>query len=219
METMEGSKSALSRTLVDELIPRRIGKGEQRKIDIAEAAIHLIATKGVEGTTFELIAKRCGISRPLVVHYFPERLELFEFAVKIIRMQFQELAVQAISRGRDAPGKLEAYVDSTFDWIERFPDHVRVWSVFFHYCAVHKKFRLINTELATIGHERIMALLEAGNKEKCFAAKGLPATAKAIQSVITGALVCLITEELPISHEILKLKTRAICLGLAKGIT
>lgn len=64
-------------TLGNPLQTRREEEKEQRRQTIIDAAEHVIAKHGWEGTNFGEIAKRSRLSRSLVYFYFPDREDLF----------------------------------------------------------------------------------------------------------------------------------------------
>jgi AcrR family transcriptional regulator len=193
-------------------------KGQNRKFQIIEGAIKNFATIGIENTTPASIAKACKISRPLVLHYFKDVKSIFEVAIVYIRAEFQQLAIDAISREKTTTNQLKAYVDSTMDWVEKYPHHVRVWLLFFYYCGINEKSRQLNSELVDMGHDRITALLEIGLKSKEFKFDHAIITAKIVQNIITGAIICAMTEVRSPRTKFLRRDTIKACL-LAVGVS
>jgi TetR/AcrR family transcriptional regulator, transcriptional repressor of bet genes len=174
-------------------------KSQQRMVQIAEAAIRSYASVGVEQTSFERLSKRCGVTRPLIHHYFKTKRELFNFSVKYIRALFQKLAIEAIQKEKTPSKQLEAYVGATFDWIRDFPDHGHAWKLFYYYCGIDKKMRALNTELSVLGSNRIAAILEAGVKAGSFKVTNPKAKAKTLQVMILGALMTATTEDIQVA--------------------
>lgn len=215
-------KAPLHRSVMDELFPPRQSKSQERKIQILEAAIKSYTTDGVEKTTPGRIAELCKISRPLVLHYFPDSGMLFEVVVKYIRARFQELAIQAIQAKTAPTEQLTAYVDSTFEWAETSPRHAKVWLLFFYYCSIQPKHHALHSELVSMGHQRIQALLEQGCQEGEFKCGNPRVAAKMIQVAISGALLAVLTETSPIMPRQLRAETLRVCLaqaGAKRGAT
>jgi AcrR family transcriptional regulator len=197
------------------LFPLEPSESQRRQVEIAEAAIRIYVREGVERATFERIARESGCSRPLVMHYFPERDSIFQLAARYVRASFQALAVEAIRAEATPVGQLRAYTLSTFDWVEKSPDHAKVWMLFFYYCGIRKEYRDLNTDLVRMGHDRIAALLARGKDQGVFACEDPVMAAKQVQLLISGAVVAAITERVPGSMRKLRELTVQGCLALA----
>ena len=130
---MQEDKVILS-TIYDELFPKKLTKADRRKIEILESAIRTYAELGIAYVSYEDIARKAKISRPLVQHHFPDKYQLFVMAMKLVRAQFQELAVKSIKDAKDPVEKFKEYVRSTFRWLAAYPEHARVWLFFFYLC-------------------------------------------------------------------------------------
>jgi AcrR family transcriptional regulator len=211
---MATTQSDARTSILFELFPQTPKRSEKRILEIVEAAIKSYATLGIEKTTYATIAKIGKISRPLVQHYFKDKEAIFDLAVKYIRIHFQKMAVSAIEKQKTPQKMLEAYVDSTFDWLEKFPNHTRVWLLFYFYCTADKKSRELNTELTQTGRKRIEAILNAGVAMGAFGCKQPAEAALLIQTMVTGALIAAGTETVDVAAY--RQTVRAQCLALAK---
>ena len=184
----------LNFTVWKQLFPEAPTKSQQTQIRIAEAAIRLYAKEGAQATIFESIAQAAKVSRALILRYFPTYQSLMMFMAKYIRAQLQELAVQRLTAADGPKAQLEAYIDATFEWIEVYPHHVKVWLYFYYLCSLDKKTRDLNTELVDIGHKRIQKMIEEGQKAGVFPKGNATASAKAVQTLITGSLLSCLSE-------------------------
>ncbi len=194
--------------LLGQLFSPSPSKGERRTLDIVEGAIHCYATLGIEKTTFATIAKAAKASRPLVQHYFKDKEEIFDLAVKFIRLHFQTIVVNALAKQTDPARLLETYIDTHFAWLTRFPHHTRVWLLFYFQCTTDRKAKQLNTELAAVGRERIVGLLQATG----YKGKEGAEIARQIQTLITGALIVGGTEALDL--DVFTSAIKAQCLAL-----
>lgn len=183
--------------ILSELFPFAPTRAQRTVFNIVEGAIKSYGTHGIEGATYDRIAKSAKVSRALVQHYFKDRENLFELAVKVIRLRFQELVVKAMSEHTSPEKQLKAYLESNLTWAETLPLHTHVWILFYFNCAIEKKWKLLNTELSKIGQQRLEALIRAGNQTGAFKCKKPAEAAKQIQILLTGALIVYGTEELP----------------------
>lgn len=188
------SSDSINKTIYDELFPRVMGKAELRKLEILEAAIATYAELGINYISYEDIARRAKVSRPLINHHFPDKRKLFEMAIKFIRARFQEMAVNELQKHQSPEDKLKAYVRSTVMWTQTSPVHAKAWVFFFYVCISDAKLRNLHRELTTMGMERLVGLLKYVALEKGYSDKNLPEKAKNIQRIITGSLLELATE-------------------------
>lgn len=170
------------------------GKAERRVVQILEGAIQTYIKVGIENTNFYSISRTCKVSRPLIQHYFASKEQLFEKVAQYIRINFQQIAVDAISSNLAYRDRLKAYVESLFTWRKKFPKHAKVWNLVYFYAAVDLKSQQLHSELAQTGFERITALLKAGAKEGEFAKGDYGRRAKLIQTMYTGGLITVSTE-------------------------
>jgi AcrR family transcriptional regulator len=177
-----------------EIFPAKLTKGQARQLAIVEAAIESYARHGIDKTTQDTIAEICGITRPLIRHYYKDLQEIFDLAVQYVRANFQRVAVEAIQRETDPSRHLPAYIDATFAWTEKYPTHVTFWLLFYYYCGIDPKRKALNSELVSVGHRRITAMLQ---HMPGATKKHLPGKAKLIQALITGALLSEVTENFP----------------------
>ena len=192
-----------------------LSKSQATKLRIIEGAIRCYIKYGIDHTTYQKIAKASKCSFALTKHYFPDPDELFEVVNKYIRSAFQRLAVAAIMSKSTTDEQLRAYIESTFVWTEKSPDHARVWIIFFFKCSISEKSRKTHSELTEMGHRRISALLKKGREEKYFHFESADEVAKHIQTLITGAIMTLLTEN--VEHpQAYKKSVLKLCLSLVQ---
>src|SRR5262249_52328630 len=135
--------------------------------------------------------------------------------VRFIRGQFQKYCIDEILRAETPYDQLVAYATATFSWLKDFPEHARVWLLFYYYCGIRKEFRQLNSDLVNQGHERITALLRRGIEAGEFKIDGdVAVQAKLIQNTLTGGLLVALTEESGGAVDA-EDSTRALCLQLA----
>lgn len=171
-------------------------KAQNQQLKILESAIHSFVVNGIQETSYASLAKSCRISRPLIHHYFPDWGDLIRGAAIYVRSVMQDHAIQATqSAGSKVVDQLEAYVESCFTWIEKYPEHFKFWLLYFYQCGIDPKARAEHTELVEMGHKRITALLQMGNERGEWKVKEPVRAAKMIQTSITGSMLVAITED------------------------
>jgi len=206
---------SVSHTIYHALFPQKLQKSDHTKLRILESAIWCYVHYGIEQTTFENIATKAGVVRPLVMRYFPNKELLLELTIKYIRANLQNLAVAALQGLTQAEDILEAYIRSTFRWIEDFPEHAKVWLLFYYYCSIRREFLVVNSELVSMGQRRISEVIALGVKQKIFNTNRPSSTAKAIQNFMTGCLLAALTEE-RVGGALSENQVVSICFTLAK---
>lgn len=216
---MSQLNDASKKVLALELFEAELTKSQRTRLKIIEAAIKVFSSKGIESTTIDAIARRAKVNRRVISLYFENIDGLLLVTAKYIRGNFQRIAVEAIEKAKDPVSLLDAYVSSTFDWVESYPEHIKVWILILYYAGVEDPFRQLNSGLVATGHERIISLLVDGQSRGFFRCKDARWTAKMIQTVITGALISAITEDLPWSLRVYKAKIVEECHQLAKSST
>ncbi len=182
-------KPNISKTIYAELFPKNLSKSDRRKIEIIEGAIEAYSEVSFESVSFDDVAEPAKTSRKLVQHYFPDKKELFETSMKLVRAQFQILAVEALSKAKSPAEQFDEYVRSTFYWVRTQPKHVKSWMLFFLVCAQQPKFKAVHAELTKMGEERIMAMIKNIEVGAQIDTKNLASIAKNIQRLITGGLI------------------------------
>jgi AcrR family transcriptional regulator len=202
---------------LDGLFARAATRAERRKLEIVEGAIRSYAKQGIDGTTFDTIAKEAKTSRPLVLHHFKTKEEIFTLSIKFIRLNYQNYVDAQLEKETDAVARFKVYVSQSLRWRAEFSQHAQVWVLFWFQCTYDKKARALNTLLQNIGDERIRALLQDGIEAKAFSVKKLEETARLIQVLINGGLVLSGTQDWPQRGPSIEEITLQHCLRLAQG--
>lgn len=213
MQTTNDHQTAL----LASLFPRTVSKAEKRQIEILEGVIACYATHGIEDTTYERIAAKCKASRTLIIHYFPNRDDLSRLVFQYVRADMQRFAIEAIQKVKSPEKRLAAYIQSTFDWIEQKPDYNAAWILSYYQCSRKKDFKALYTEMTSMGHRRIQAMLaELKGNERTSSAE-LALRAKSFQALLTGACVTLSTEDLTLDRSAFLKRITQDCLKIAHG--
>jgi len=101
-------------------LKRRRKSSEQRSHDIIEAAADLFAEVGFDGGTRE-IAKRLGVTQPLLYRYFPDKDSLIEAVYRTVYLESWDKAWDAGLQDRNLPvrarfeGFYRAYILANFN--------------------------------------------------------------------------------------------------------
>jgi hypothetical protein len=172
-------------------------KSQEQQMKIIQTAIKSYAQNGIEKTTYTLIAKECGISRPLVHHYFPKLDDLFILAAKYVRQTLLNLALDELRKhpANDPQRQLQGYLRGCLRWVAEYHDQCSFWFLYFYQASRNSKARKENTLLVTAGHKRIQEMIEEGNRGGIWKVSDTQGTAKMIQIMITGTMISCMSED------------------------
>ena len=96
---------------------------DQRRVQILDAGTTLFAEHAYEEISMREIAAAAGVSKALLYHYFPSKIDLFKAAVSEAATTLAELIRP--TGGGNATDQLAATLDAYLGWIE---DHARTWT-------------------------------------------------------------------------------------------
>jgi AcrR family transcriptional regulator len=126
---------------------------DERRRQLLEAGRALFAQHAYEEITMRQVAQAAGVSKPLLYHYFPSKIELFKAAVA---EQAAELGQLIEPRGEAAPlEQLTQSLDGYLAWIE---DNAQTWSKLMQSAATVPEAR----ELVEGFRQRTMELVLSG---------------------------------------------------------
>jgi AcrR family transcriptional regulator len=96
---------------------------DERRRQLLHAGAELFAKHSFEEISMRELAEAAGVSKPLLYHYFPSKIDLFKAAVSEKAEELQRL----IEPSSDVPAieQLSQVLDSYLAWIE---DNAQTWS-------------------------------------------------------------------------------------------
>jgi AcrR family transcriptional regulator len=118
----------------------------RRRKAIISAALRVFATRGVETTSMDQIARRARISKGLIYNYFPSKKAL----LKAVAVKGMEELAGTIPRDADqlTPRQaLEAFINNTFDLIQKKREFFALYINLFTEPLVVPRFRSLFLEL------------------------------------------------------------------------
>jgi AcrR family transcriptional regulator len=175
----------------------KVTKSDRTRLRCLLAVIEIVAERGLGDLSWESVAQRSQVSRPLVKKYFPSKSELILETAMIARHDFQLELVAELERQASPQTKFRTYVTKMLAWPRLYPEHAAFWISFYHYCCLDQQCRTKNLELVQMGHRRIASLLQ-----NCQANSLSPAPtpealelARVVQTYLTGAILSMATED------------------------
>lgn len=114
--------NAKSRGKVRQPTAQRRLAPKQRRVEILQAALRLLAREGLEGFSLEAAAREAGVAASLPRHYFGGVSELLKAATKDVLRDVEQLLLS-----RDVTPKLEERIPLYLDVLARHPWGHEVW--------------------------------------------------------------------------------------------
>jgi AcrR family transcriptional regulator len=103
----------------------RLSAAERRQ-RLIDASIELFADYGYEATSVDDIARRAGITKPVVYDHFCSKEAIFIAALELIRDGLLARGAKVIAKETKPGGRLLAGIHVFFDFIEETPKSARV---------------------------------------------------------------------------------------------
>lgn len=101
---------------------------EERKSQIVQSALKVLARRGIGHTNHTEVAAEAGISLPAVFFYFPTHEMLTEAVLaEVFRYLIDDLVIPMQGREVPAPLCIENTLLALFDAFTSHPDYARVW--------------------------------------------------------------------------------------------
>ena len=140
---------------------------EERRRDILEAALVVMAKSGYDGASVQAIAKQAGLSAGLLHHHFGSKAAVLEALLLDLERRVRERAEALSARKRGAWGRLEAWVDAhlaTGD--DADPNAVGAWVWIGAEALKGGKVRALFETAMTRRKDELSALLQAAASDR-----------------------------------------------------
>ncbi len=145
---------SVDETLYRKILDLRTTKGDRKRRELLESLVVAIAEDGWENVSFETLGKRTGMRKGHVAYYFTSRSEMLQTAVKYVIAVGQSITIERLQAAETPEKKLKAWVESSFEWIERHPNHSAVMRLFYYLCAYEPSYRSLQAEIWRMGGAR-----------------------------------------------------------------
>lgn len=101
---------------------------DARREQLLQAAVRLIASKGIGEAKHSDLAHAAGVAVPTTFHYFPTKGELIGATLaEVSRFLLEDIVAPNFARTDAAPSVIEGILMAFCDAIDSHPDHVKVW--------------------------------------------------------------------------------------------
>ena len=88
---------------------------EIRRRELRQAAFEVLQTEGLAGTTLEKVATHAGASKGIVLHYFRNKQELFEQAMREANAALHRAVVSRLKTAKTPRERLDAVLLGNFE--------------------------------------------------------------------------------------------------------
>lgn len=126
-----------------------------RRRELVEAALETLRRFGYSGTTVARVGAQAGMSPGIVHHYFKNKAELLESALRYLQGQLGQRVAELLRRAVTPRERLRAVIDGNFAPGLFTGDVARVWMAFLG----EVPFRPENAKLQAIIHWRLRSNL------------------------------------------------------------
>ncbi|MGE4108823.1 MAG: TetR/AcrR family transcriptional regulator [Bacteriovoracia bacterium] len=164
-------------------------KGQERREQILNAAVHEFTKQGYAHTTLKSVALRARVQPSLVLYHFESVEAIF---VEIVRREVltgQQTAVDYVTRAKPGLDALLAMIDAMFDWIGNHRERQSLMCQFYALTFHNRVLQRLNAEIALTGRRRIQGIIEQGQASGQFGRGDAGALADVIQALITGMVL------------------------------
>lgn len=98
-----------------------------RRKELRQAAFEVLQREGIAGATLEKVAAHTNSSKGIVLHYFHNKQELFEHAMREANAQLRDAVVVRLKAATTAHERLEAVVEGNFEALFYQPATCHAW--------------------------------------------------------------------------------------------
>jgi len=108
--------------------PARLTRiSEIRRKELRQAAFAVLQKEGLAGMTLERVATHAGASKGIVLHYFRNKQELFEHAMREANVVLRDAVIARLRRAQGPMQRLEAVIDGNFETELFQPETCHAW--------------------------------------------------------------------------------------------
>lgn len=152
-----------------------------RRKELRQAAFAVLQREGVTGATLEKVAAQAGASKGIVLHYFRDKRELFEHAMREANAALRDAVIARLRRARTPAERIDAVIEGNFEPHFFQPSICHAW---LSLCAeVPRDAKL--ARIQSVIHARMRSNLMSGLREMA-PAREAEAIAFCVTSLIDG---------------------------------
>ncbi len=194
-------------------------KGLKTHEKIMESAIQCLAGLGHANTTFQSIADHCGISQPLVVHYFKKRENVFPSVIDYLIRRTQNALHIEVDRADSPTLQLRKFIRFSLLAVRADSNSAKVFLTLNFLAAFEDRFRDSSSQIKQMVSNELIEILIEGIKKNEFNVKEVPLTARLITAYVTGLRMTMLNEKSMFTDETLIQSMEDHCLKIVGAKT
>jgi len=132
-----------------------------RRKELRQAAFAVLQREGVSGATLEKVAAAAGASKGIVLHYFRNKQELFEHAMREANAVLRDTVIARLKQAKTPMQRIDAVIDGNFEPHLFQPSVCHAWLSLCAEVPRDKKLERIQTVI----HARMRSNLMSGLRD------------------------------------------------------
>ncbi|MBL8575821.1 MAG: transcriptional regulator BetI [Mesorhizobium sp.] len=132
-----------------------------RRKELRQAAFAVLQSEGVAGATLEKVAAAAGASKGIVLHYFRNKQELFEHAMREANAVLRDTVIARLKQAKTPMQRIDAVIDGNFEPHLFQPSVCHAWLSLCAEVPRDKKLERIQTVI----HARMRSNLMSGLRD------------------------------------------------------
>ena len=189
---------------------------EQRRGQLIQATIRIIARNGLSNTTLAMVAQDAGLSPGIVIFYFTSKDQLLLAVLKTLSDEFMGRLEAAIAASGNDPGaNLEALIEAMLAPDLSDPDKVAVWYAFWGEARARADYMKACGERDEAYHKALLALCRQLGEA---APEGHRIDPEAITLALLGLLDQFWQEVMAHRGEFDRANARRLCQGFLASV-
>jgi AcrR family transcriptional regulator len=136
---------------------KRLSAAQRREV-VEAAATELFAARGYPGASIEEIARRAGVSPPVVYDHFPSKLDLYRQLLEGHFARLREIWGRDFPGSGDSSTRVSRSFDAWFSYVEQNPAAARM---LFREPSGDRRAEAVHREVAAASRTQVMELFAA----------------------------------------------------------
>lgn len=137
----------------------RIRIEEIRRQELTEAARAVLQRQGFAGTTLQRVATEAGVSKGMVLHYFRDKDELIERAMRYENALLRDEVVRRMARATGPRERLLAIIEGNFDPAHFQPAICHAWLSLCAEVPRNRQFQRVQRVIHARMHSNLLSAL------------------------------------------------------------